>query len=58
MTLNQQGDIKSMSPEEYLANKSKLHLVTNSELLYMRANDKRFANNDTIFGIVSNGIGI
>lgn len=58
MTLNQQGDIKSMSPEKYLANKSKLHLVTNSELLYMRANDKRFANNDTIFGIVSNGIGI
>ena len=49
-------DFKSMSPEE--AKQSGWTMVTNQDLLYMRANDANLAGNDKILNVVNNGIGI
>lgn len=49
-------DFKLMSPEE--AKQSGWTIVTNQDLLYMRANDASLAGNDKILNIVNNGIGI
>lgn len=49
-------DFKLMSPEE--AKQSGWTIVTNQDLLYMRANDANLAGNDKILNIVNNGIGI
>lgn len=49
-------DFKLMSPEE--AKQSGWIIVTNQDLLYMRANDANLAGNDKILNIVNNGIGI
>lgn len=49
-------DFKMMSPEE--AKKSGWTVVTNQDLLYLRANDSSLAGKDTILGIINNGIGI
>lgn len=49
-------DFKLMSPEE--AKQSGWIIVTNQDLLYMRANDASLAGNDKILNVVNNGIGI
>ena len=49
-------DFKLMSPEE--AKQSGWTMVTNQDLLYMRANDSNLAGNDKILNVVNNGIGI
>ena len=49
-------DFKLMSPEE--AKQSGWTMVTNQDLLYMRANDANLAGNDKILNVVNNGIGI
>ena len=49
-------DFKLMSPEE--AKQSGWTIVTNQDLLYMRANDTNLAGNDKILNVVNNGIGI
>lgn len=49
-------DFKMMSPEE--AKKSGWTVVTNQDLLYLRANDSSLAGKDTILSIINNGIGI
>ena len=49
-------DFKLMSPEE--AKQSGWTIVTNQDLLYMRANDASLAGNDKILNVVNNGIGI
>lgn len=49
-------DFKLMSPEE--AKQSGWTIVTNQDLLYMRANDANLAGNDKILNVVNNGIGI
>ena len=49
-------DFKLMSPEE--AKQSRWTIVTNQDLLYMRANDANLAGNDKILNVVNNGIGI
>lgn len=49
-------DFKLMSPEE--AKQSGWTIVTNQDLLYMRANDADLAGNDKILNVVNNGIGI
>ena len=49
-------DFKLMSPEE--AKQSGWTMVTNQDLLYMRANDTNLAGNDKILNVVNNGIGI
>lgn len=49
-------DFKLMSPEG--AKQSGWTIVTNQDLLYMRANDANLAGNDKILNVVNNGIGI
>ena len=49
-------DFKLISPEE--AKQSGWTMVTNQDLLYMRANDTNLAGNDKILNVVNNGIGI
>ena len=49
-------DFKLVSPEE--AKQSGWTMVTNQDLLYMRANDTNLAGNDKILNVVNNGIGI
>ena len=49
-------DFKLISPEE--AKQSGWTMVTNQDLLYMRANDANLAGNDKILNVVNNGIGI
>ena len=49
-------DFKLISPEE--AKQSGWTIVTNQDLLYMRANDANLAGNDKILNVVNNGIGI
>ena len=49
-------DFKLMSPDQ--AKQSGWTVVTNQDLLYMRANDVSLAGNDKILNIVNNGIGI
>ena len=49
-------DFKLMSPKE--AKQSGWTMVTNQDLLYMRANDTNLAGNDKILNVVNNGIGI
>lgn len=49
-------DFKLMSPKE--AKQSGWTIVTNQDLLYMRANDANLAGNDKILNVVNNGIGI
>ena len=49
-------DFKLISPEE--AKQSGWTIVTNQDLLYMRANDTNLAGNDKILNVVNNGIGI
>ena len=45
-----------MSPDQ--AKQSGWTMVTNQDLLYMRANDASLAGNDKILNVVNNGIGI
>ena len=49
-------DFKLMSPDQ--AKQSGWTMVTNQDLLYMRANDTSLAGNDKILNVVNNGIGI
>lgn len=49
-------DFKLMSPEE--AKQSGWTIVTNQDLLYMRANNANLAGNDKILNVVNNGVGI
>ena len=49
-------DFELMSPEK--AKQSGWTIVTNQDLLYMRANDSNLAGNDKILNVVNNGIGI
>lgn len=64
VAINQYGQVymtdgknfELMTPEE--AKQSGWQVVTNQDLLYMRANSANFANKDEIFNVVNNGIGI
>lgn len=49
-------DFKLMSPDQ--AKQSGWTVVTNQDLLYMRANDANLAGNDKVLNVVNNGIGI
>lgn len=49
-------DFKLMSPKE--AKQSGWTIVTNQDLLYMRANDPSLSGKDEILNVVNNGIGI
>lgn len=49
-------EFKLMSPDK--AKESGWTVVTNQDLLYMRANSKSLASDDTVLNIVNNGVGI
>lgn len=55
---NKDKEIKQISVQEYLKNKDKYSPLTNSNILYLRAHDASYANNNQILDIVTNGIGI
>lgn len=54
------GQIKNVTPEEYQQLKENGHyqILTNSNLLYYRANDPNFAFKNDVLSIVNNGIGM
>lgn len=56
---NKEGEISQMGVQEYLKARAagQVQALTNSNLLYMRAHDKTFANNNGLFEVVQNGIG-
>lgn len=56
---NEKGTPVEVSVDEYLQNKDKYHLLTNSNLAYLRQYDPKFAfmPNDDIFNIINNGVG-
>lgn len=52
------GEINNVSPEQYhQMDQTKYQVLTNSNLLYLRANDPSYAMNNSLLNIVSNGIG-
>lgn len=58
IALDKQGSLHSLTPQEYLNNKSSYQALTNAQLLYERANDPKLANQNQLFTTISNGIGI
>lgn len=56
---NEKGTPVEVSVDEYLQNKDKYHLLTNSNLAYLRQYDPKFAfmPSDDIFNIINNGVG-
>lgn len=55
---DEEGNIHQISAQEFLKNQDKYQKVTNDNLLWIRANDPKYANNNQILQIVSNGIGL
>ena len=55
--MNADGDFKLLSPEQLKEN-SDYQPLTNSELLYYRAQSPEMANNNEVLKVVKNGIGI
>ena len=47
--------IRAIDPNEYLKNRNKYQIQTNSNLLYSRAHDRSMAFNDSVLEIVQNG---
>lgn len=57
--VSKDGEIKQVTISDYLKNKDKYgQPLTNSNLLWLRANSPEYANNSIIFDIVQNGIGL
>lgn len=54
---NEDGEINSISIDQYAANKDKYAIVTNNELLQMRSYDKNMAFNNSATSILANGEG-
>lgn len=52
------GNIDMVSVDQFINQRDKLKPITNSNLLWLRANDPRFAHNDKIYSVVENGIGM
>ena len=58
MVTDKDGKITQVSVDTYLQNKGQYKALTNSNILYMRAYDTTYANNDALMDIASNGIGM
>lgn len=54
---NEDG-IQQISSKDYLNNPDKYQVLTNSNLLYLRAHDPNFSYQNEILGVVENGIGL
>ena len=55
---NSEGQLKSMSIDEYSKNKDNYQLLTNNDLLQMRSYDKNGAFNNSMISILQNGEGM
>lgn len=55
--MNEKGDFKLMTAEQLKSSEGYVAL-TNSELLYRRAQDRTLANNNQLLSVVQNGIGM
>lgn len=55
--MNEKGDFKLMTAEQLKSSEGYIAL-TNSELLYRRAQDRTLANNNQLLSVVQNGIGM
>lgn len=55
---NEKGDFKLMTADQLRESAGEYAAMTNSELLYYRAQDPTLANNNQILSVVQNGIGI
>lgn len=53
-----EGKVSQISIDKYLQNKNRYKALTNSNILYMRAYDTTYANNDALMDIAANGIGL
>ena len=51
-------ELKEVSVSNYLANQSEYSPITNQELLWLRAWDPSFIDNNLVLNVVNNGIGI
>lgn len=56
--MNKNGEFKTMTPEELRKAGGKYTPLTNSELLYQRAQDVTLANKNQLLSVVQNGIGM
>lgn len=53
------GEMKSVTPTQYLEHQDELRLLTNEDLLYLRQTQPKYAFNDKVLsGVVSNGVGM
>lgn len=55
---NKDQKLTNISVKEYLSNPSDYQAITNQQLLWLRAHDPQFVNNNNVFQITNNGIGI
>lgn len=58
LVTDRDGEISQISIDTYLQNKHRYKALTNSNILYMRAYNPTYANNDALMDIASNGIGL
>lgn len=52
------GNLQQLSIQQYLKNQDKYQAMTNSNLLYLRAHSDKYTNDNSILGVVENGIGL
>lgn len=55
---DEEGNMKQISPDEYLKNQDKYSALKNSDLLYLRAHNDGMAGKNEVFSVVKNGIGM
>lgn len=55
---DEEGNMKQISPDEYLNNQDKYFALKNSDLLYLRAHNDQMAGKNEVFNVVKNGIGM
>lgn len=55
---NAKGEMTALTPEQYVLNRDQYTPVTNSNLLWLRAHNPNYINNNQVFQVVENGIGL
>ena len=58
LAYNSDQKLTGVSIKDYLSNPEDYAPITNSHLLWLRAHDPSFVNNNQVFDIIQNGIGI
>jgi hypothetical protein len=56
--MDSEDNLKQVSVQEFLKDSDKYRALTNSNLLYLRAYQPEYSNNNQILATVSNGIGM